>query len=753
MKKLLLAVVLFMAFIVGYGAAGSAWPGVPDRAQYNGYFTNVHDTNGTYVLPRNFPGPAAIPGYITNAEAFITFLKGPNGLQGNNQQRTGAAFIIQTMIGLSRNRPPNATEMAEWEARVRFAQSRGLVNWRINYTFSINSFFQGSNGGGGTNDDAFYNENDTQNVIMFRKLDGSVAYAIKIECANPVGNVVPIEDDVANFNMVAFTQITANPTPRPGESVSFSHHVGNSGPGPTNPTDIWWVGINSNTGAATGGPANSGTYGAGQYKNVFNETVPVPVGTPAGTTICRQTGYDPVNGTGGRDGRGWPVCATVRYDYSLTPIVNVSINGGATPGSTAEEGDSITFTYIVTNNGSTQSLPTTCTSTGQTYTGYQGAPGAMGPQPPIVCATFPYNSSTTVKTETFVAVGNTTICRNLTVNPSTHNVPPVPATSPTTCAYVANKPYVKVFGGDVSSGSGLVNASGSCTNNANATIIGWNKRNDGPNPWAGAGSQYAALALNAVRDFGTTQLSGGAPAPSGLAFANSGITAAQQNGGTFGRPLGAMGCMPDYFATRPSGATVIGTTVNLNALASNTAYTTSGNTTIGAANFGPGKRVVLFVDGDAYINGNITYTGNWSPSNVPLFELVVRGNLFIAPNVSQLDGVYIAQRRTDGTKGYLYTCTVPPPGNPFVAAPLDGNLFNLCDDNRLTVNGPVMASRVYLMRTLGTLRQSTTGEVRTASNAAEIFNYNAATWIAQPTGIVNASPDEYDSITSLPPIL
>jgi len=332
--------------------------------------------------------------------------------------------------------------------------------------------------------------------------------------------------------------------------------------------------------------------------------------------------------------------------------------------------------------------------------------------------------------------------------------PATSATSATVCAYVANKPYVKVFGGDLASGSGLINSGGGCTGNANATIVGWNKRNiDAGNLWAGAGSQYAALALNAVRDFGTTQLNGGAPAPSGLAFANSGVSAIDQNNGTFGNSLGAIGCMPDYYATMPSTATTVSTAVpiNLNALASNAAYKTTGNTTISTANFGPGERKVLFVDGDAYINGNITYTGNWNASSVPLFELVVRGNLFIAPNVSQLDGVYIAQQRADGTKGYAYTCTNP--ASAFSAVPLDGNLYNLCDDTRLTVNGVLAANRVYLLRTLGTLRQSTVGESRTSGVAAETFNYNPAVWIAQPTGIVNAAPDEYDSITSLPPIL
>ncbi len=751
MKKLALAIVLFAAFLVGYGQQGSAWPGVPDRTQYRGYFTNTLDTQGTYVLPRNYNngfGPESFPGHINNADAFIAYLRGPGGLAGNARQRTGASFIIQTMIGLSRNRPPNAAELADWENRVRSAQAQGLITWRANFSYTVNSYYQGPESGGGTNDDAFYYESGTQYAMIFRNPGGGIAYAIKWECANPVGNIQPLQQD---FNMSGRTVITANPTPRPGESVSFAHYVRNSGPGAG--TNIWWVAVNPSNGAVTGGAANSGTYTAGQEKNVHNETYVVPVGTPAGTQICRQVGFDPVNGRGGRHGTGSPVCATVRYDYGLTPSVTVQVNGGATPGSTAEPGDSITFQYMVTNSGTTQSRPTDCTINGATYSGYQGSPGGLGPVPVAdTCNVFPYNSTTTVATETFTAAENTTVCRSLSVNPSTHVLPGVTATSPVVCAYVANKPYVKAFGGDVAAGGGLTNAGGACTNNTNATIIGWNKRNAGADAWAGAGTQYAAMALRALNDFATTQVAGGAPAPSGLAFANTGITPANQNSGRFGNALGSLPCIPDYYASMPGSATTLSSAspINISSLGTG-AYRASGNVTLSGGNINANQRTVLFVDGDAYINGTgITYTGSWDTASMPLFELVVRGNLFIAPSVTQLDGIYIAQQRTDGTRGYVYTCANT--ATPFTPLALDGSLFNRCN-SRLRVNGPMVANRIYLLRTAGTLRQSTAGENRAGSSAGEIFTYNPANWIAQPTGIVNAAPDEYDSITSLPPVL
>lgn len=745
MKKLLLSIVLFTAFLVGYGAAGQAWPGVPDRSEYRGYFTNVRDTSGTHVFPNEYNGNA-FPARINTANEFISFVRGK--LSGNSQERTGASFLIQTMIGLGRSRPPTAAQIAEWERRVRYAEARGWITWRTNFSYTINSFYQGPRGGGSPNDDAFFYERGTRPSMVFRNASGTVVYAIKWECANPLGNVRGLQDDLS-FSMSGRTAITANPTPRPGESVTFAHYVRNNGPTATTPTAISWTTWNSLTGARTGGPTSSGTYSAGQEKLVRNEVVPVPVDTPAGTQICRQVGYDPTNGTGGRNGRGPAVCATVRYDYGLTPIVNVQINGGATPGSTAEEGDNITFNYIVQNNGSTQSRPTTCVTSGRTYTGYEGAPGGLTPVAVgAACNEFPRNSSTTVASETFPAVANTTVCRQLSVTPSTHATPPVTATSTIVCAYVANKPYVKIFGGDIAAGGGLQSSGGSCSTE-DATIMGWSKRNDASNAWAGAGSQYAAFAYRALNDFATTQLSGGAAAPSGLAFANSGITNANRNSGTYGGAWGAASCIPDYYASKPDSASSLGTSVNLAPLGTG-AYETSGDTTINGTNFGPGKRVSLFVDGDAYITDNIVYAGNWNSGSVPLFELVVRGNLFISPNVTQLDGAYIAQQDGGGAGGYLYTCTNT--ASPFSALPLDGQLYDRCS-SRLTVNGAAIANRIYLLRTIGTLRQSTVNEGRSTSNAGEIFNYNPAIWIAQPTGIIKAVPDEYDSITSLPPIL
>ncbi|MET0779608.1 MAG: hypothetical protein ABWY71_02115, partial [Candidatus Saccharimonadales bacterium] len=83
--------------------------------------------------------------------------------------------------------------------------------------------------------------------------------------------------------------------------------------------------------------------------------------------------------------------------------------------------------------------------------------------------------------------------------------------------------------------------------------------------------------------------------------------------------------------------------------------------------------------------------------------------------------------------------------------PTGGTLFTDCK-NQLIVNGSFVARQVQFLRVNGTLRQSSAGEKGDAtSHAAEVFNYSPAVWMAMPPG--STIMNDYDSITSLPPIL
>ena len=765
MKKLLLFIAACCSFAIGYGVVAEAYPagGMYGRGEYRGYFTNSHDTTGTFILPKQYTGNTnAINPTVNNATELINFLKGSEGLGGNNQQRTGASFIIQTMIGSARNRPPTAGQIAEWESRVRYAESTGRISWFVSYSFCINSFYQGVTGGGSPNDDAFFDDCQTNTSIVFRDASGAVAYVIKRECANPVGNVRPIPDapPAVNWNAEPRSAVS-NASPLPGQTITFTHRVRNEGPTATGTDHVWAATLSHPSNAIIRGGHDTGTYTNGQEKVVDTQNVTIPAGTPAGTQICQKLSIDWGNSSGERNELGLPACATVRYDFGLTPNINpvIATSDGLPPtDGIAEQGDSVTFTYSVTNNGTTQSQTTNCAIFGLNRTNYYAVPtpndtasDAGYSAPPTTCPqVFPYSASgstTNIATETVaLSTTNRSVCRVLRLTPAR---PDGSSASTEVCVYVASKPYARVYGGDVTAGNGLTTSPGSCVTNNAGAIVGWNR---GDATFRGAGTQFAAFAMGIISHF-TTSLGNGAsaaPRPSGLSFANTSTNVAS---GNFGGSLGSVPCIPDHYGGLATAAGVqsIGASIATSPL--NGIYSRTGNTTLNAGNVTSNQRVVIYIDGNLFITGSggaadlgIAYTGSWNPASVPLFQVVVRGDIFIGNNIGRLDGIYVAQKRADGSGGTIHTCATG-----FSALALDGGLYNNCN-KKLTINGAFVANQVRLLRTAGTLSQSDAAHTPAASTAGEVFNYNPTLWMAQPPRPAGEAGD-YDAIISLPPVL
>ena len=766
MKKLFIVLGMVTAFILGYGAINThAYYG---QGNYIGYFQGAYDSSGWEVLnvscgssgeygPYNYWNGNnycnAIPRDLNNAaelEAFISYRLNngiPNGsygfsggTYGDTRARTGAASIVHTMIGTpvgQRNRPPTAAQWNTWVSVVNSYQAQGRINWNttsLGNSVCVNSLYQGTDNSPSPNDVTFYPQCRDGAMIVFYNPDGSV-FVIRRECGNPMGGT---SLQIQNFS-VSGRSTVSNASPRPGDSITFQHFVKNNGPTDTSPTPIWWVAESTSpTSGGVGGPASGGTYAAGQEKNVFNHTITIPANATPNTQYCERVGWDPVNSAGARDGRGAPACATVRYDYSLTPNINAVITSGGVPiaGSIAEPGDTVTFTYSVRNTGLTYSQPVSCTYMSGTNAGHNtAAPGTGFTPAGAICPpnyVFPAgpSSNTTTATEANVPLPtiNTTVCRSFNINPATQSGGTVPAAQ--ACIFVAAKPYLRVFGGDVSAGNGQATA---CTPYNGAAVVSWNKGSSGA--YAGAGAQYAVFALSKIVEFSSALgNTGGATTPSGLAFANTGITA-----GTYGGSYGALWCAQDYY--NATGAGGLGFTDVTGQPTGK--YALTGNTTM-RGSIPAGKRYSIYVTGDVLINGPITYTGTWASNTTPLFELVVKGNIYISQSVTQLDGLYIAQVNAAGGGGTIYTCanTVLPGA---AVATTAANYYTLCK-NKLTVNGAFAAKQVQFLRTAGTLAQSTASEA-----SAEVFNFNPSLWMAQPPG--QATTNSYDSITSLPPIL
>jgi hypothetical protein len=303
---------------------------------------------------------------------------------------------------------------------------------------------------------------------------------------------------------------------------------------------------------------------------------------------------------------------------------------------------------------------------------------------------------------------------------------------------VYSKPYFQVMGGDVGVGGGVPSVDPSTfrptcssTTNTSAIVASWNKRDASFN---GAGAQYAVRALLGITDFAPGQTGPGAPVA--LAFANT------DTGNTSAKPVTIDLTLGKYGGSfGDTGAPPCDTTIIDAALAKGSTGVVPG--TGGDATIPAGNQTYVVKGHDVYITGNISYdnTGDWgnNVNNIPNFRLVVLGgNIYIAPGVTNLDGLYYAAPNIDGTKGQIVTCAT-------LTGPVDDALLSgsppIGCNNVLTVNGSFMAKRILLLRTFGTLHNA-------PGVPAEVFNYSPEQWIS--TGGGSGKNDAY---TSLPPVL
>ena len=351
-------------------------------------------------------------------------------------------------------------------------------------------------------------------------------------------------------------------------------------------------------------------------------------------------------------------------------------------------------------------------------------------------------------------------------------------------AHAATQPYLKVFGGDVSSGGWFSDASGaSCTSNANFQDNNYNGDDSyggiytfAQNPgsgYVGSSSQYGAFSLGKIDGgsapngfYSDSQVT--PSTPSTLSFANltslSPSPAGYTGGLWGGTTRNSAQCIPDYYDTKkPTTTTALASggfgTGNATGIAAFTADGTgspfrlmSGDTTIA-----PSADISIFVDGNVYINHNIFYAGH-NTTNIPRLALVARGNIFIDPSVTNLDGLYIAQPASGGTTGsddgIIWTCH-----DGTTTAPTGAYATTACIQNNLTFNGAVIAKQVNLLRTKGDIAAATPGEALGNANVAETFNFEPEMLIAGPffptdsdiSGSGTSQP-VFRSILSLPPV-
>jgi hypothetical protein len=159
-----------------------------------------------------------------------------------------------------------------------------------------------------------------------------------------------------------------------------------------------------------------------------------------------------------------------------------------------------------------------------------------------------------------------------------------------------------------------------------------------------------------------------------------------------------------------------------------------------------GQHAVV-ADGDVEITGNINYS--FAGGNIPSLYIAAKGNIYIDNNVTSLAGIYVAQPTgtKDGahTDGIIFTCAQD--GVPVQAS----SLFSTCNE-QLVIDGAFIAQKVQFLRSFGTVRSSDANEDYDNTKAAEVFKASPSVYLSGPPALQYKS-NNYDSITSLPPIL
>lgn len=232
------------------------------------------------------------------------------------------------------------------------------------------------------------------------------------------------------------------------------------------------------------------------------------------------------------------------------------------------------------------------------------------------------------------AAGNIDGSGNVTAVTTPSAASGTPAGTPT-CARVSNKPYVQFYGNDVRSGAGFIKSDGTC-DQSTGNIKTFNKVWVDVG-WIGSGVQFAAFARGAIDGFMTVSVRNPSLvdplAPVGLSFANNNVGNVHTDlAGNFG----ANSCLPDYFSgkpTTPPGNTDV-YTIPTTATQESTYIKPSApyTTTLGllGGSYGPGARKALYVDGDVFILGNITYSGTWTKrEDIPAIYIIAKGNIYI----------------------------------------------------------------------------------------------------------------------------
>lgn len=670
--------------------------------------------------------------FVNNSAQFISTIEGylnQGGYYGYSNS-VGAAFIIDFMLG----RTPDGSiadgvsyakdpaNLATWENMVTTYGSgvAGVTSYWVNWSQG----YLNSCGGGRTTNSSY--SPDTGDDVIRRDTCGNIAlpqivfywnngaswFAVGKPCGNIQDNSQTPTPPINNAQPIGSISLTCNGTQQVAV-LNFSDADG--------ATDAYI----STTNPANGQTSTNGTFSSTDPMPITftipaSETDPYPSNPPQYVTIYVKD----VGPNGSQQYVAQPNPAK-----TVVPCVTVSCAGGGINTSPSPLDPFMTFTATASLSVSAPPPPGMMMNLTITAPANEPAYPAISPAPLA-----PNGSATFANLPAAQGTGGT--------YQATWSVAGLSGSCNGTFT-VTNLPYTSVYGGDVLVGGGPVYSGGPsvCGINSSAGIFGWNNHTT---DFSGAGTEYALETMATIEDFASAQDSSpDAQPPLDLAFANT--AGVNKDGGLFGGFLPSLPLDPNTSCNFTGDIT--------------TAPESAAQANLDLRNLVAGGPIragttptIIYATGNVYIPGNIVYdTSNWTnASQIPSFKLVVRGgNIYIGTNVTQLDGLYVAEPSSSGTNGAIYDCATGP-GAP-VNIEDTGRFFDgytPCHQ-QLVVNGSFAGKQIFLKRTFGSVGAAS-GDTLSSSEAGEVFNYTPEMWL--PRGGFK-DDSSYTAITGLPPVL
>ena len=293
------------------------------------------------------------------------------------------------------------------------------------------------------------------------------------------------------------------------------------------------------------------------------------------------------------------------------------------------------------------------------------------------------------------------------------------------CVTVVKKPKVQIWGGDLYTKGGVLASTSDKNINGTSSRFG---------SWVEYGIFSAGLVNGAASGaaFANGGLIGSSSACnySRLSFANvkdgkTNCIIGDEKIGYYNASLPNI----DVAASFPITSSTPTVTSNLDNLQG--VYTATGNITISGGNIKKGQWIVINApSADVTISGNINYTNETLNSVMDIPQVVIiANNINISKDVTNVDSWLLAKSSVNTCSSYGINVALT---------------VNMCDQ-KLTINGPVSAGKIYLRRTAGS------GPGLLSGDPAEIINLRADAYLWSAARATSIGKVHTVYTTELPP--